>query len=160
MHAFLMTALLCAGQTPTLDNFDFLTGTLQGWDGSGFVLTGGTNGKEFAVTSRDEGSPSGKGMIRYVLRVPAGIGAIRFHAYAASAEGIETDHRLDVILAGAENRVVPKSVRSAAGWSPAPKLLGRWEGKPREYSWDVSSLGGQRFQIVLVDQDPRPGSQG
>ncbi len=54
--------------------------------------------------------------------------------------------------------LVPKVVRTGAGWITATALLGPWEGKPRDYSWDVASLVGQRLQIVILDQDDRPGS--
>jgi len=36
-------------------------------------------------------------------------------------------------------------------------MLPRWQGKPRAYAWDVSQLGEQTLQIVLIDQDSRPG---
>src|SRR5437868_13969702 len=158
MHCLLAALLgLSTGQT-SLDNLDFRKGSLEGWEGQGFVLTRGSMGQGFAVTSADDGSPTGKGMIRHVLTIPPGISKIRFQAYAAVAENHIPDHRLDVILAGAGNRVVPKLMRTAAGWRPAAQLLQRWESKPRDYAWDVASLAGQRFQIVIVDQDDRPGS--
>ncbi len=99
-----------------------------------------------------------KGMIRHIVTVPAGTSKIEFQAYASTAEGIQPDHRLDVVLAGAGNRLVPKVVRSGVGWTPATQLLSRWQGKPREYAWDVSKLAGQRLQIVILDQDERLGS--
>jgi hypothetical protein len=160
MHCLFVTTLLglCAGQTPALDNLDFHKGSLEGWEGQGFVLKGGTEGQDFAVTSADEGSPTRKGMIRHVVTIPPGISKIRFQAYAATLDVHTSDHRLDVLLAGAGGRLVPKIVRTGAGWRPAPRLLPRWEGKARDYAWDVGKLAGQRFQIVIVDQDDRPGS--
>ena len=159
MHCLTLTTLLglCAGQAAPADNLDFNKGSLEGWDGQGFVLTGGAQGKEYAVTSSDESSPTRKGTIRHVLTIPAGISKIRFQAYAARAEGTNPDHRLDVLLAGAGNRLVPRKVRTGAGWTSSLHLLGTWEGKPRDYAWDVAKLAGQRFQIVIVDQDDRPG---
>ncbi|HWY86851.1 MAG TPA: DUF1570 domain-containing protein [Gemmataceae bacterium] len=160
MHCLFLTTLLgcCVGQITPLDNLDFRKGSLEGWEGQGFVLTGGSQGQDYAVTSSDESSPTRKGTIRHVLTIPAGISKIRFQAYAARAESSIPDQRLDVLLAGAGNRLVPRKVRTAAGWSSSLHLLGTWEGKPRDYAWDVSKLGGQRFQIVIVDQDDRPGS--
>src|SRR5947209_3682893 len=121
MHCLLLTTFVAlgAGQTPALDNLDFRKGTLEGWDGQGFVMTGGSMGQDFAVTSADDGSPTRKGMIRHVVTIPPGISKIRFQAYAAPAEGKIADHRLDVLLAGAGNRLVPKMVRTGAGWRPA-----------------------------------------
>jgi hypothetical protein len=158
MYCLVLTPLLgiSAGQATPASNLDFHKGTLEGWEGQGFVLTGGT-GEPYAVSSADQGSPSRKGMIRYVLTIPAGIAKISFHAYAAVPDGASPDHRLDVLLAGAGNRLAPRQVRTPAGWRPAPQLLPRWQGKPREYAWDVTSLSGQRYQIVIVDQDDRPG---
>jgi hypothetical protein len=160
MHGYLLTTLLglWSGQTATVSNLDFHQKSLEGWDGQGFVLTEGPQKNSHAVTSSDEGSPSRKGMIRHVVTIPPGTSSIRFQAYAAVAEENDPDNRLDVILAGAGNRQVPKKVRTGAGWMSANQLLSRWEGKPREYMWDVSNFVGQRLQIVIVDQDDRPGS--
>jgi hypothetical protein len=160
MHGILLTTLLAlhSGQTSALDNLDFHKGSLAGWEGKGFVLKPGAGGQDFGVTSSDDVVPGRKGMIRHVLTIPAGAGRIRFHAYAVRPEGSDPDARLDVLLAGEGNKVVPKMVRTSAGWRPATQLLSRWEGKPREYAWDVSKYGGQRFQIVIVDDDDRPGA--
>ena len=157
MHAALVTALvgLSIGQTLP-DNLDFRKGSLENWDGEGFALVG--PGVGAGVTSSDDQSPTGKGMIRFVLTIPPGAKKIEFKAYAAHAEGSEPDHRLDVLLAGAGKRVIPKTVKTAHGWRSTATLLSRWESKPREYAWDVAGLEGQRVQIVIVDQDERPGS--
>jgi Protein of unknown function (DUF1570) len=158
MHTILLqTLILCAGQNGP-ENLDFRKGSLAGWDGQGFVLTGGGEGKDYAVTSADEGSPTRKGMIRHVLTIPSGIVKIRFQAYAAVAEGNDPDKRLDVVLAGADQRPLKKTVRTGAGWITATQLLARWEGKPRDYEWNVADLAGQRLQIVIIDQDDRHGS--
>ncbi len=97
-------------------------------------------------------------MIRHVLTIPSGIVKIRFQAYAALAEGNDPDKRLDVVLAGADQRPLKKTVRTGAGWITAKQLLARWEGKPRDYEWNVADRAGQRMQIVILDQDDRPGS--
>src|SRR5438034_4663942 len=63
------------GQSPAPDNLDFRRGTLEGWEGSGFYLTAGQSsapGAAFGVCSSDAGSPTRKGMLRYVLTVPPG----------------------------------------------------------------------------------------
>lgn len=155
---FLLLSLLglATGQAAPA-NLDFHQGTLEGWEGEGFALVRDADGS-YAVTSADEKSPKRKGMIRHLLTVPPGAGKVRFQAYAACADGTEIDHRLDVILAGANQRVIPKTVRTGAGWRPASKLLSKWEGKPRDYTWDIADLAGKRLQIVILDQDDRPGS--
>src|SRR5438128_1522666 len=148
------------GQSPAPDNLDFRRGTLEGWEGSGFYLTAGQSsapGAAFGVCSSDAGSPTRKGMLRYVLTVPPGAELLVCQAFAATPPGVDSDGRLDVVLAGTDKNIVPKKVRGAAGWSPAPRILPRWQGKPRAYAWDVSQLGEQTLQIVLIDQDSRPG---
>jgi Protein of unknown function (DUF1570) len=147
------------GQTPSRPNLDFSLGSLDGWEGSGFYLSGHplTPGASFGACSSDAGSPTRKGMLRYVVTVPAGAELLVGKAFAATRPGIDADGRLDVVLAGADQKIVPKKVRGAAGWSPAPQLLPRWQGKPREYAWDISHLAGETLQIVLIDQDDRPG---
>src|SRR5207253_6525648 len=114
-------------------------------------------GVAWGVCSSDAGSPTRKGMLRYVLTVPPDAELLVFQAFAATRPGVDCDSRLDVVLARADKTVVPRCVRSSAGWAPAPQMLPRWQGKPREYAWDVSELGGQTLQIVLIDQDVRPG---
>jgi hypothetical protein len=153
-------ALLTLGQTAPLDNLDFRAGSLRGWEGQGFYLTVGRPegpGIRHGVCSSDAGSRTKKGMLRYVLTVPAGAGMLQFQAFAAVAAGVEPDHRLDIILAGADNRPIARKVRSASGWSGAPSLLPRWQARPRSYCWDVATHVGRTLQIVLIDQDDRPG---
>lgn len=160
MHALCLTTLLglTVGQNPAPENLDFRLGNLSGWDGKGFALTGGSASKDFAVTSDDEHSPTRTGMIRYVVKIPAGAAKIEFKAYAATAEDNQPDRRLNVVLAGAGKQVAPLMVHSGAGWRPASHLLPRWHGEPRSYAWDVGGLDGQRLQIVIIDRDDRPGS--
>src|SRR5262245_57833224 len=108
---FTVGAVLSLSQTPGADklaeNLDFRLGSLERWDGSGFYLTtvsGRTTGLEFGVCSSDAGCPARTGMIRYVLKVPPGMTTLRFQAFAAVAAGLEPDHRLDIVLAGADNQ--------------------------------------------------------
>lgn len=140
------------------DNIDFRKGTLESWEGSGFYLTGnGGPSLELGVCSSDAGNPKRQGTIRYVFTVPKGVGMIRFSAFAAHGKDCDPDTRIDVVLAGENERIIPKKLRTESGWTAAPRLLPRWAGKPRDYCWDVSALAGQRLQIVLLDQDDRPG---
>lgn len=145
---------LILGQAASLENLDFGKGSLHGWEGKGFVLT---KDRPAAVSSQDELNPARKGMIRYVLRIPSHARAIRFQAYLLHPPEHQPDGRLDVVLAGDKSELVPKLVRTSSGWSPTPKLLVRWQGKPREYKWDVSAHSGRLLQIVIYDQDERTG---
>jgi hypothetical protein len=64
---------------------------------------------------------------------------------------------LNVLLAAAGKRIVPKRVLTHKGWQPAPFLVPRLQGRAREYNWDVSDYAGRRVQIVIGDLDSRPG---
>lgn len=152
----LLGGLLTAQPVP-LENLDFHRGDLQGWEGKGFVLqeVAGSSPRAYAASSSDDLNPARKGMIRHVLVVPAHVDSIRFYAHPFCKDG-EPDHRLDVVLAGEGDRLVPRKVRSETGWLPAPKLLPPAHGKAREYAWDVSAHSGKMLQIVLIDQDDRP----
>jgi hypothetical protein len=155
--AFLTTA---PADTPRALNLDFARGSLDGWKGSGFALVAaGLKGtpSPLAVSSADAGKPGRRAVLRYVFVVPPGAHFIRFHAHASVPPGSEPDARLNVLLLGAKNRVLPKQVRSGTGWSPAKGLLSPLNGQPREYSWDVSAHVGKTLQIALIDQDDRPG---
>jgi hypothetical protein len=155
----LVLTALPAGSPRTL-NLDFGQRTLDGWQGSGFALVStGLKGAPPgpAATSADAGKPGRKAVLRHVFVVPQGATRIHFHAQAVLAPGCEPDGRLDVVLLGAKNRILPKQVRKGTGWSPVKGLLPPMDGKPREYSWDVSGHVGKKLQIALIDQDDRPG---
>jgi hypothetical protein len=151
---------LALGQSAPLDNIDLGRGDLRGWEGSGFYLTSGSPlGPRgvFGACSSDAGSPKRTGMLRYAFNVPPGASVLRFQAFAVTRTGYDADSRLDVVLAGLDNLPVAKRVRTSSGWMGANRLLSRWQGKPRDYSWDVGIYQGQTMQIVLVDRDDRPG---
>jgi hypothetical protein len=156
----LLCCTLTPAQAPALPNLDFARGNLAGWQGEGFSRTaltvaGATQAP--AVSSADSGNPSRKGLLRYVFTVPDGAVRIRFHAHAVLARGCQADGNLDVLLLGANNRVVPRLRNTPTGWEPAPALLPPQDGRPREYAWDVAALVGQRLQVAIVDHDERPG---
>jgi len=156
--------LLAAGalpaQAPTGLNLDFHTGTLAGWVGDGFYLTCGTPkgpGATWGVCSSDGAKPGRQGLLRYVFVIPEGTAKIRFTAWSAYGKTCPPDDRLDVLLLGVGNKVVPKLVLIESGWTPVTGLDGRTQGRVNEYAWNVSALGGQKVQIAIVDRDERPG---
>lgn len=156
MNTIGLTLFCCAAvpaqSSPPL-NLDFARATLDGWAGKGFHLVPG--GRE--ASSADARNPARKGLLRYVFDVPHGTGRIRFHARAVLPPDCAADGKLDVLLLGAANRVVPRQIRTATGWASSRSLLTAAAGRSREYAWDVSAHGGQKVQIALVDQDDRPG---
>jgi hypothetical protein len=142
-----------------LDNFDFGTGTLKGWEGDGFYLTpASVNGPSlrFGVSSSDRGAKGHTGMIHLTLQVPDDAGVIRFKAHAVRGKDLEFDENLDVLLLAPGKRVIAKQVKTKDGWRPVGRLLASPNGQPREYLWQVSPYVGQTLRIVLVDQDKRP----
>jgi hypothetical protein len=159
--ALLLLCLAAApGGGPRLANLDFSQRSLAGWQGSGFSLVtvgGKDTQRTVGVSSADAGTPGRKGILRHVFTIPPGTSLILFRAHAVLATGAEPDGRLDVVLLGAKNRVIPKLMRSTASWVPATGLLPPLKGEPHEYAWDVSAYGGKTVQIALIDQDDRPG---
>jgi Protein of unknown function (DUF1570) len=156
----LLAAGLLPAQAPTTLNLDFHTGTLAGWTGEGFYLSAGSPkgpGATWGVCSSDAGKSGRQGLLRYVFVIPDGTAKIRFSAWSAYGKGCPPDDRLDVLLLGVNNKVIPKLVLTEGGWTPALGLDARTRGKPNEYSWNVTGLGGQKVQIAIVDRDERPG---
>jgi hypothetical protein len=156
----LIAASALPTQTAPANNLDLHTGSLAGWVGDGFYLTTGSPkgpGATWAVCSSDGNKPGKQGLLRYVFVIPEGTATIRFKAYAAYGKNCPPDDRLDVLLLGVGNTVVPKQVLTEGGWTNANELHTRANGKPNEYLWNVSTMGGQKVQIAIVDRDERPG---
>jgi hypothetical protein len=150
----LVTASL-SGQIATA-NLDFSKGSLADWEGAGFQFVPAGNDRPDGAWSRD--ADGGKGMIRFAFRIPENARQITFDAYAEVAGDNEPDNRLSVLLAGVDQKFLPRQVKTSAGtWSTSNRILLPWLGKPRTYAWDVSAHQGKLMQIVLSDQDDRPG---
>lgn len=156
----LLLAATPLGQSSLPANIDFAKGNLDGWEGRGFYLSpADARGPSLTAgaCSSDAGNAARKGMIRHVFVVPPGGGWITARAFAAVGPGLTPDHRLDVLIAGAGDKIVPRQVRTESGWTDSRQLLPRWKGEPRTYRWDLSAHVGRTLQIVLVDEDERPG---
>jgi hypothetical protein len=152
-------------QDAELSSLDFGKGRLSGWETRGnafYVTTASGRGPSLrcGVCSSDRGVKGRTGLLRKELIIPADAAQIRFHAYAART-GAEADwpgtEKLDVVLAAGE-QIIPKRVLTAEGWRSAPRLLPRLNGKPREYRWDVAAHPGRSVQIIIGDDDDRPGA--
>jgi hypothetical protein len=141
---------------PATPNLDFGSGTFSGWEGNGFALVT-TSGKEshraYLVTSRETTTSC----LRRVLDLPASAHVIRFTGQAIRGEGCPENAKLDVLLLENDGRPIAKQVRTVKGWLTAPTLLPGLNGQAREYIWPVAAYAGQRVQLLLVDQDDRPG---
>lgn len=159
MQGFLSLALagLLCGQNPESNNLDLAGGTLAGWEGQGFSLTSAdpqAYGVRCGLNSADAGRAR-KGVLRCVFVVPRAASQIVFHAHAVRPTEAPADAKLDVLLLARGRRVIPKCVHSVVGWLPAEGL--ETSARPTQYSWDVSNLVGQTLQVVLIDEDDRPG---
>src|SRR5262249_52939362 len=140
-------------------NFAFETGRLTNWEGEGFYLTaaGEAPNRTYSASSGDRGTERRTGILHRTFTVPADAGVIRFTAAAVRPPGCRANADLDVVREAAGRVYLPRQVRTAEGWKPAPELLPpAADGKPREYQWDVSRYAGQRVRIALVDRDERP----
>lgn len=150
-----LLAMTLLAQTPA-SNLDFGQGSLTGWDGKGFAFVPHDSTRPAGAWSKEEGT--GKGMLRHVFTVPRDARLLRFQAYAEVTGAANPDARLAVVLAGSDNKPLPCLLLSSTGnWVPGPNLQMPWLGKPRSYAWDVSAHPGELMQVVLVDQDDRPG---
>jgi hypothetical protein len=162
MNAIALTVLLgtaLPAQAPR-DNLDFAAGTLAGWRGHGFYLTTADHrgpSTLLGVCSSDRGQHGRTGILRYTFTVPAAAARLHCTAYASCRHGLKPDSRLDVLLLTDQSEVVPKKVKGPLGWQNADGLLPRQDGRPREYAWELDRLAGRRVQLVLVDDDARPG---
>jgi hypothetical protein len=156
--------LLCAWldlYSLALPNLDFRAGTLAGWEGQGFAVLKPDNDSpqpSYAVSSRDEGPSGRKALLHRVITIPTGAGVIHFSACAVSASKATSADKLDVVLLATGKRIIPKHVRTAAGWAPTNSLLPAKDGRARDYIWKVDAFSGHPLRIVLVDEDDSPGA--
>jgi hypothetical protein len=161
MNLLTLSLLVALGQTPeALPNLDFRSGKLTGWQGDGFYLTtADPRGPSLSlgVCSSDRGRRGRTGMLRYVFEVPETGGILRCSAYAALGKNCSPSDNLDVLVLARGKHPLQKYVLTDKGWQPSARLLPRLQGKAREYYWDLSAYAGQMVQIVLLDQDKRPG---
>jgi hypothetical protein len=160
MHLALALCLAASApaDAPANDNLDFHAGTLDGWEGEGFVLApAARHGPtlECAVCSSDRGPAGRKAMLHRTVTIPPGAGVIRFTAQAVREKKCPPNDNLDVVLMAAGRRVVPKQVRKGSEWQPAASILPPDNGRAREYVWDVRDYVGQSLRIALVDDDKR-----
>jgi hypothetical protein len=159
MH--LALALCLAASAPAsgnMDNLDFRTGTLAGWEGDGFVpAPAGRHGPTFgfAACSSDRGPKGRTAMLHRAITVPPGAGVIRFTAHAVRGKNCSIRDNLDVVLLAAGKRVITKQVRKGSEWQPAATVLPAENGRSREYVWDVRDYAGQTLRLALLDEDDR-----
>jgi hypothetical protein len=157
----LLLGLAAATPRQVPHNLDFADGKLTGWEGQGFYITTGTTrgpSLTWGVCSSDCGPQGRTGLLYRTFIVPPGAGAIRFSAAVEHQSGTGTDSSLNVSLEAAGGRFIQRQVHTSQGWEPAPALLPRQRGQPREYLWPVSDLVGQTVRIALTDADARPGN--
>ncbi len=158
MNAILLIAATLLGQSTSPANLDFAKGSLAGWDGKGFAFAPAIEGRPAGATSADDSAVGRKGMVRFAFVIPSDARQLTFQAFADVQGDNEPDQRLNVVLAGADNIPVARMMKTSNGvWTPAPKMQLPWLGKPRTYAWDVASHQGKLMQVVLVDNDDRPG---
>src|SRR5262249_32856862 len=154
----LALALLLCGCLPTqtspTDNLDFHTGTLAGWEGEGFYITpanGHGPSRACGVCSSEGGNPR---RTAYLHRTSARPPRARV---LTRAKDLPPAEDLDVFLLASGQRILPKQVRTAAGWKETSRILNRQDHKAREYVWHLESYVGQTLRIALLDEDKRPG---
>jgi hypothetical protein len=161
IHALVL--LLCAaapGGADGRDNLDFSTGTLASWEGKGFYLTAATGDGptlRFGVCSSDNGTPGRTGHLQRTLVVPEEGGYLRCTAFAHCRGDGVSEGKLDIIVVGPDQKVVPKQVFLGRGWTATRFVLSASKQQPREYQWDLSAHRGKTLRIVLADDDARPG---
>jgi hypothetical protein len=160
MHLALALCLAAGApaDAPAIDNLDFHTGTLAGWEGEGFVIApAGRLGPtlDCAVCSSDRGPEGRKAVLHRTVTIPPGAGVLRFNAHAVRDKKCTINENLDVVLMAAGKRVIPKQVRKGAEWQPVGGVLPFESGRMREYVWDVRNYAGQSLRLALIDDDAR-----
>ena len=154
-----LIAGLLLGQAPN-GNLDFGQGSLAGWEGNGFVHRPAEGAFPAGASSDDKATGATTGTIRRVVTIPANARLLTCVACADGPGDFFPDHRLAValVLAG-ETTPLPRMMKSNSGeWIASPRIESPWLGKPRTYGWNVAAHGEKRAQIVLIDQDDRPGN--
>jgi hypothetical protein len=157
--ALLVTGLVPAAGNP-LDNLDFASGTLRGWEGNGFYVTSASRaGPSFqsAVSSSDREVPGSTGLLHRILVVPRNAGALRVRAYAQLGKNCRDLGKLDIVVLAAGKHILPKMIQGPNGWQKVEHVLPGNHGQTREYFWPISNYVGQTLRIALLDEDKRPG---
>jgi hypothetical protein len=151
---------LCLGQSPVTDTIALKPGQMDGWQGEGYYLTASTGrgpGRSWGACTSDSDTPGRKGQLSRTFTVPDNAGLLRCRAFLNLAPSCVADHRLDVVLIDEARLAVPKQMYTSSGWVAATGLLPRWQGLPRDYSWDLSMHRGRTLKLIIRDQDDRPG---
>jgi hypothetical protein len=146
------------GAADGVDNLDFRTGTLAGWEGDGFAIApAGRHGPTIGcvVCSADNGPKGRTAMLHRTITIPPGAGVIRFTAHAVRGKQCSIHDNLDVVLLAPGKRRIPKQVRKGSEWQPAAAILPAENGRSREYVWDVRDYAGHTLRIALLDEDER-----
>jgi hypothetical protein len=155
--------LLCSiapQQSAGLDNLDFASGKLTGWEGEGFYITTASGvgpGLRFGVCSSDNGMPGRTGTLKRTITAPAEGGILRCTAFAKRTDELPGDAKLDIVVLGPEHRPVPKRVLLGRGWSPTACVLAANKQRPHEYYWDLTPYRGREVEVVLKDEETKPG---
>src|SRR5947209_1195436 len=103
MHLALALCLAASApaEAPVNSNLDFRAGTLDGWEGDGFVLApAGRHGPtlESAACSSDRGPTGRTAMLHRTVTIPQGTGVLRFTAQAVRPAKCPPNAGLDVVL--------------------------------------------------------------
>ena len=154
----LCLAVTTPADTPALENLDFRSGTLAGWEGEGFAIApAGRHGPTAAcgVCSSDRGAEGRTAMIHRAIVVPPGAGVLFCTARAVREKKSSPSDNLDVVLFASGKKVIPKQVRKGAEWQPAGCIWPPENGRSRDYAWDVRNYVGQTLRLALIDDDKR-----
>jgi hypothetical protein len=143
-----------SSQSLSVDNLDFASGTLKGWEGEGFALRKLPTG--FVASSENKGLGDEEALLHRAFVVPENAGYIRFKACARGTTGEQNASTLDVVLFAHGKRIIPKQVKTNGGWQAATSVLRQKNGDLKEYIWPVSQYAGQTLRIALVDEGNRP----
>jgi len=147
MGPSLLLLAALAAPPAELPNLDFSAGNLAHWKGDGFNLVEGP-----AVSSADRDGTGRKAILHRTFVVPPGAGTLHFRAHAS-----HDDERLNVFLEAAGRELVPRRVRTAAGFKRSTRLLTADGGRSRDYYWEVSDRVGETLRIIVLDHCDEPG---
>ena len=149
-----LLAAWLSSQSAPVDNLDFASGSLKGWEGEGFALQKRPTG--FVASSENKGLADEEALLHRAFVVPENTGYIHFKACVRGTRGEPNASTLDVVLFAHGKRIIPKQVKTNDSWQAVTSVLPQKNGELKEYVWPVTQYAGQTLRIVLVDDDNRP----
>jgi len=130
ISASVLLAAWLSCQSLPIDNLDFASGTLKGWEGEGFSLRKVPTG--FIASSENKGLADEGALLHRAFVVPENAGYIHFKACVRGTAGERNAGTLDVVLFAHGRRIIPKQVTANGSWQAVTSVLPQKNGELKE----------------------------